>query len=91
MLLFSKMNFSLKNGLRCLLAIILFGLCILPAFIKAGIGAVYFDEPFQNLRGLSYIKTPLAPLTAVFGGLYWSLVDWSWLDFRYLAIFNNPI
>lgn len=59
---------------------------LLPAVTVTHYSLDEFDEAYQMLNCTDYRNTPLAPLSALIGGLYCSLTAWSLLAARYYAL-----
>lgn len=86
-----KNNKCIQIVWQTLLALLVFALCSAPAFLKAGVGAGFFDEPYQILNGLNFRSTPLSALSSFLTNFWGNLFEWKWLYFRYLAIAINTI
>lgn len=74
-----------------LFSLLIFTLCCLPAFLKIGVGAFSFDEPYQILNGLNYRSMPVAPLSAYLTNILGEVFNWKWLYFRTFALSVNVL
>ena len=98
----SKNDFSVDSGKaksrlallalgRALLAVIVFGIALVPGFLLARVGIHISDEPYNILNCVDSLNTPLAPLSSWIGHLFGEAVGWEWTPFRYFAVASNAL